>query len=84
VVRKGAFSYPSSAAEEGVEGTVVLEVLVDEKGEVAKVKIASSSGDGRLDGAAQDWIKGWRYLPAVQDGRPRRVWTKAKVVFRLE
>lgn len=84
VIHRGTLSYPASAAEEGVEGKIDLKVLVDEAGRVATVEVTSSSGDGRLDAAAIDWVSGWRYLPAVQDGRPRRVWTKAKVTFRLE
>jgi len=84
VTYKGVLSYPREAAEEGVEGAVILKVLVDEKGQVADSQITSSSGDKRLDAAALEWVKRWRYLPAVQDGRPRRVWTRAKVTFHLE
>jgi TonB family protein len=84
VQHKGSLSYPAGAADEGVEGTVSLKVLVDENGRVADIEISGSSGDRRLDAAARDYVKGWRYLPAVQDGQARRVWTKAKVVFKLQ
>lgn len=84
VASKGKLSYPESAIEEGVEGTVQLEVLVTEAGEAAEVEVVKSSGDRRLDAAAKEFVRGWRYLPAVQDGKPRRVHSIATVVFQLE
>jgi len=84
VVSKGAFTYPEAAAEEGVQGVVKLKVLVTENGSVAEVQITGSSGDRRLDQAAKGWVRGWRYSPAVQDGKPRRVYTHATVEFELE
>jgi len=83
VAAKGTLSYPQSAVEEGIEGTVKLKVLVTESGTVAEVRISGSSGDQRLDAAAREWVRGWRYHPAVQDGKPRRVYTHAVVEFEL-
>jgi outer membrane biosynthesis protein TonB len=37
-----------------------------------------------LDAAASESVKGWRYKPAVQDGKPRRVYTHAVVRFELK
>jgi TonB family protein len=75
--------YPASAARDGVEGTVLLRVLVGEAGDVLEVEVTESSGDRRLDRAAVECVRRWRYRPAVQDGKPRRVHTEAKAVFRL-
>jgi protein TonB len=83
VVAKGTLDYPPSAAAEGVAGTVRLEVLVTETGSVADVQVTASSGDRRLDEAAREWVHRWRYRPAVQDGKPRRVYTHATVEFEL-
>lgn len=83
VVWKGSLEYPASAARDGAEGTVRLRVLVSEKGEVLEVEVVESSGDRRLDRAAGAFVRGWRYLPAVQDGEPRRVETHATVGFEL-
>jgi len=83
VISKGTFTYPEGAAEEGVQGVVKLKVLVAENGSVAEVQIAGSSRDRRLDQAAKEWVRGWRYSPAVQDGKPRRVYTHATVEFEL-
>ena len=83
VISKGTLTYPRAAVEDGVEGTVRLKVLVTENGEVASVEIERSSGDRRLDAAALEFVRGWRYRPAVQDGKPRRVYSIATVVFEL-
>jgi len=84
VVSKGRFSYPESAIEDGVEGTVQVKVLVTETGEVAEAEVVKSCGDRRLDAAAKQFVRGWRYRPAVQDGTPRRVHSMATVVFELD
>lgn len=60
-----------------------LRVLVGEAGNVLDAEVIGSSGDRRLDRAAADSVRTWRYLPAVQDGKPRRVHTEAKVTFKL-
>jgi len=83
VVSKGVLEYPAGAIADGREGTVRLEVLVTETGTVAEVRMVESSGDRRLDLAAQDWVRRWRYNPAVQDGQARRVHTHATVRFEL-
>jgi periplasmic protein TonB len=84
VVQKAKQVYPEEAAAEGVEGTTVLTVLVTETGTVAEVKVERGSGDRRLDRAAMDCVRRWRYLPAVQNGQPRRVYTRATVSFKLK
>jgi protein TonB len=84
VVGRGSLEYPPSAVADGVQGTVRLKVLVTEEGEVAHIEVVDSSGDHRLDAAAEEFVKGWRYLPAVQDGEPRRVHTYARVEFELK
>lgn len=83
VLRKGNLEYPASAVTDGVEGTVRLRVLVGETGEVLEAEVIESSGDRRLDVAAEESVRRWRYRPAVQDGKPRRVHTQAKVTFEL-
>ncbi len=84
VVFKGSLEYPPAAAADGAEGTVRLEVAVTELGVVSDVKVVESSHDRRLDDAAVEFVRGWRYKPAIQDGQPRRVWTHAVVKFELQ
>ncbi len=84
VAQKGRLVYPEAAAGDGVEGTCVLKVLVGENGEVLSVEVTRSAGDRRLDKAAMEYVRRWRYRPAVQDGQPRRVNTRATVQFALD
>ncbi len=52
----------------GEQGTVVLTVMVKSDGSASDVEVKSSSGFARLDRAAADAVKTWRYNPATVDG----------------
>jgi protein TonB len=56
--------YPMIARRNGIEGTVLLKVLVTPEGRPAKVELAKSSGSIHLDNAALEAVKGWRFNPA--------------------
>ncbi len=60
--------YPASAMRLGQEGRVELRVELDERGEVAQVHLARSSGFDRLDEAAIAAVRSWRCHPAQRDG----------------
>ena len=61
--------YPRVEARAGIEGTVVLKVLVDVDGAPLEVVIETSSGNRNLDREArQHVLKHWRFKPAVRDG----------------
>jgi TonB family protein len=61
--------YPLIAKKRGIQGKVLLEVLVSEKGEALNVKIFESSGSSILDGEAFKTVKNWRFVPAKKAGR---------------
>ncbi len=60
--------YPDISRRLGEKGTVTLEILVKADGSVGEVKIKESSGFKRLDMAAVNAIKRWRFIPASQAG----------------
>src|SRR5262245_49148378 len=62
--------YPAEAWARGVEGVVVLSVLVRHDGRVDDARVAVSSGSSVLDQAALTAVRAWRFAPATQDGRP--------------
>lgn len=63
--------YPAKAVRAGLEGTVLLEVLVDTDGRPLEVTIARGSGHRELDRAALRHVQEhWRFQPALRDGRP--------------
>ena len=76
--------YPQIALRQRVEGTVELNVLVDEKGLVTDAQVVrGAGGKAGLDEAAIDNVKKRRYRPATKDGVPVKVWIPVRVQFRL-
>jgi protein TonB len=61
--------YPKDAERRRIEGTVMLEVLVDVDGRPLDVRVQTSSGNRSLDEAARKHVlKRWMFRPAMQDG----------------
>jgi protein TonB len=77
--------YPRDALRAGIEGTVVLQVLVDIDGRPLKVDVQHSSGDRRLDAAARRQVlEHWRFRPAVRDGRGVQAIGLVPIAFKLQ
>jgi TonB family protein len=55
----------------GIQGTVLIEVLIGERGEVARVEVRESIP--ALDAAALYTARRWRFEPARANGVPRAV-----------
>ena len=75
--------YPRLARKKGYEGTVVLEVLVDEKGEVDDLILFKSSGHPILDKAAISSVKKWLFEPGAIGRKKVKMWVKLPVCFKL-
>lgn len=76
--------YPLNSRMRGEQGRVTLRVQVGADGQVAEVEIVATSGFATLDRAAQRAVRGWRFEPAMQDGRPVPATVSVPVTFRLE
>jgi len=76
-------SYPIQARRRGLQGTVMLKVLVDASGSVADVRLAASSGHSILDRAAMNSVRSWSFSPGLSGGRPRQMWVMVPVRFAL-
>lgn len=76
-------TYPSASRRAGEEGTVRLKVLVDEKGRPRDVMVATSSGFARLDEAAMQAVRKWRFHAATDGTNPISAWTQVAITFRL-
>jgi TonB family protein len=63
--------FPSSARSKGISGSVLLEAIIDTKGEVADLRIVRSVQD--FDQAALDAVSRWVYTPSVANGVPTEV-----------
>ena len=75
--------YPRLARLRGWEGTVTLEVQVDETGRVMSVRIKKGSGHKILDQAAREAVCNWRFTPGRRDGSPCAAVTTVSVTFAL-
>jgi TonB family protein len=76
--------YPPIAERQRVEGTVELNILVDEKGNVVETLLVTpAGGKSGLNEAAVDNVRRRRYRPATKDGVPVKVWYPVSVRFVL-
>ena len=75
-------AYPEEARKNRVQGRVILDAIVDEKGTVAKVE-ALESPDPSLTEAAAEAVRKWTYKPATRKGKPVKVRMTVTVAFKL-
>lgn len=59
-------SYPMLSRRLREEGTVLLELLIEADGQISELAVLQSSGFPRLDQAALEAVKQWRFEPARQ------------------
>ena len=74
--------YPAAATAAGIEGSVILEAIVDTEGRIESLRVLRSHG--LLDRAATEAVQQWRYAPVLLDGRPVRFILTVVVTFRLD
>jgi periplasmic protein TonB len=74
--------YTDQARRQGVEGDVVLEIVVRRDGSVGDVKVLRRLGAG-LDQKAIDAVRQWRFSPARRLGAPVDVVVEVAVEFKL-
>jgi protein TonB len=73
--------YPALARQAGIQGAVVLNVIIGKDGTVEGITVAS--GHPLLTSAAVDAVKKWTYRPTLVDGEPVSVGTQVTINFRL-
>jgi len=76
--------YPSSARRRGLEGTVVLKVLVNTRGRVGECRVHKSSGHRILDERATKTVRKWTFQPGRKGARPSAMWVKIPIRFQLK
>ncbi len=74
--------YTEAARRAGVEGEVVLEVVVRADGTVGDIRVLRPLGAG-LDERAVEAVKQWRFAPGTRRGLPVDVVVEVSVEFRL-
>lgn len=75
--------YPEAARGVGIEGTVLLRLLIDEDGKVAEAEIMRSNVTSSMEKAAIDAALGYRFLPAKQRNVPVKAHVALPIIFKL-
>jgi protein TonB len=76
-------AYTKRAVRKGQEGRVEMNLLIDEQGRVADLRLERTIPDSELNETAIYAVRHWRFEPARKDGVPVRVWKPVIFEFSL-
>lgn len=82
ITNKPKPSYTKEARRNGIQGFVVLKVLLSGRGKVSRIRVVKGLRDGLTENAIRAACK-MGFKPAVKDGQPVSQWVTAEYVFRL-
>jgi periplasmic protein TonB len=82
LLREVKADYSEDARRRGLEGEVVMEIVVTQNGSVGNVRILKKLGAG-LDELATQAVRQWRFAPATRKGSPVDVLVEVAVEFKL-
>jgi TonB family protein len=74
--------YSPNARADHIQGTVVLQLAVNEKGRPIGITVISPLGFG-LDECAEAAVETWEFAPGVKDGKPVKILAIVEVNFRF-
>lgn len=74
--------YPALARSARVQGVVLLEAVINERGQVGRIRVLKSIP--LLDGAAIGAVQEWRYTPTLLNGVPVSVILTITINFTLQ
>jgi periplasmic protein TonB len=77
-------NYPPVSRKTGEQGRVLIDVYILADGSVGQIKLKKSSGYPRLDDAAIDAVRRWRYQPARRGDEAINFWYVQPLNFSLE
>lgn len=75
--------YTELARKARVAGTVIVEAIIDERGNVTNVRVLKGLPMG-LDRSAADAVEKWKFRPATLEGRPVKVYYVLTVNFQVQ
>ena len=76
--------YPSFSKRAGEQGSVVVRLFINESGEVYEVALLKSSTFQRLDRAAIEIGRRYRFKPFLVNGAPVKISTNLLIKFNLK
>lgn len=82
LMREVKADYTEDARRKGIEGEVVLEIVITRTGSVGDVKVLRRLDSG-LDQRAIQAVRQWQFAPATRQGAPVDVIVEVGVAFKL-
>lgn len=82
IIHKVEPEYSEEARKAKWQGTVTLNVIVDETGHARNIQVSQSLGLG-LDQKAMEAVEKWLFKPGLKDGKPVAVFATIQVTFHL-
>ena len=83
-LKNPAPNYPPLSRRMGEEGKVILRVLVNPQGSADSVEVRTSSGSQRLDDAAVNTVKHWKFIPAKHGDTAVQSAVLVPIIFKLD
>lgn len=80
LVHKVEPKYSEEGTAAHIQGHVVFQIVVDERGKATQITVLSPLGFG-LDERAREAIEQWEFKPAMKDGKPVKVFATVNVGF---
>lgn len=75
--------YPEDAREEKIEGTVIVQAVIEKDGTISRTRVLRSLSPS-LDRASREAISTWTFEPARLDGEPVSVFYNMTIRYRLD
>jgi len=82
-IKRVAPDYPAEAVRDSIEGKVILNLIVDEHGDVMEVVVITAAPPDIFNEAAVQAMLQWKFKPAMKDGKPIKVRLAYPIEFRL-
>jgi len=76
--------YPESAQDNGTQGMVKVQFLIDREGNISEVQAINNPGDGIAEEAVRIIASGPKWIPAEQNNRKVKYRQVQSITFRLE
>lgn len=82
-ISRSAIPYPQRARELGIEGDLIMILLIGTDGHVESVEIIKSPDNSISKSAREIILKNWKFKPAKNQGVPVKQRLKQKISFKL-
>jgi len=84
LIRRVDPKYPLQAFNMGISGTVTVNALISETGDVLRTEILKGvKGGYGFEKSAETAVRQWKFRPAEKEGVPVRVWKSMDINFKM-